>query len=132
MLFSTTGLRLRNGTLLPCGLGTSLWTTAPSAGTTSWTCASSARPTKPQPHLRSAPLHGECATTHSTSTASPGKNSFELKLTIKLVVSNILTTSLGYKGYCKLFFHRICGFKNNRISKTLSLGEKSLSLAENP
>ena len=30
------------------------------------------------------------------------------------------------------FFHRFCGFKNNRISETLSLGEKSLSLAKNP
>jgi len=27
------------------------------------------------------------------------------------------------------FFHRFCGFENNRISETLSLGEKSLSLA---
>jgi len=30
------------------------------------------------------------------------------------------------------FFHRFCGFKKNRISETLSLGEKSLSLAKNP
>ena len=39
--------------------------------------------TRPAPPARSAPLHGECATTHSTSTASPGKNSFELKLSSK-------------------------------------------------
>ena len=30
------------------------------------------------------------------------------------------------------FFHRFCGFKNIRMSETLSLGEKSLSLAKNP
>ena len=30
------------------------------------------------------------------------------------------------------FFHRFCGFNNNRISEPLSLGETSLSLAENP
>ena len=30
------------------------------------------------------------------------------------------------------FFHRFCGFKNNRISETLSLGEKFVSLAKNP
>ena len=29
-------------------------------------------------------------------------------------------------------FHRFCGFKNRRISETLSLGEKSLSLAKKP
>ena len=34
--------------------------------------------------------------------------------------------------YVRLFFHRFCGFENNRISETLSLGEKSLSLAKNP
>ena len=34
--------------------------------------------------------------------------------------------------YCRLFFHRFCGINNNRISETLSLGEKSLSLAKNP
>ena len=31
----------------------------------------------------------------------------------------------------RLFFHRFCSFKNNRISETLSLGEKSLNLAKN-
>jgi len=30
------------------------------------------------------------------------------------------------------FFHRFCGIKNNRISETMSLGEKSLSLAKYP
>ena len=30
------------------------------------------------------------------------------------------------------FFHRFCCFKKNRISETLSLGEKSLSLAKYP
>ena len=30
------------------------------------------------------------------------------------------------------FFHRFCDFKLNRISETLSLEEKSLSLAKNP
>ena len=34
--------------------------------------------------------------------------------------------------YMAGFFRRFCGFKNNRISETLSLGEKSLSLAKNP
>ena len=28
------------------------------------------------------------------------------------------------------FFHRFCGFQNNRISETLSLGEKSLRILE--
>ena len=34
--------------------------------------------------------------------------------------------------YSPGFFHRFCGNKHNRISETLSLGAKSLSLAENP
>ena len=36
------------------------------------------------------------------------------------------------RGYYRLFFHRFRGFENNRISETLSLGEKSLSLEKNP
>ena len=33
-------------------------------------------------------------------------------------------------GNAGFFFHRFCGFENNRISEILSLGEKSLSLAK--
>ena len=57
---------------------------------------------------------------------SRGKNAGEglfAKRDIK--VRNYVTLGQG-------FFHRFCGFKNNRISETLSLGEKSLSLAKNP
>ena len=39
---------------------------------------------------------------------------------------------LQVRFYPGFFFHRLCGFENNRISETLSLGEKSLSLAKNP
>ena len=43
----------------------------------------------------------------------------------------ILLYFIGKQGLRQLF-HRFCGFKNNRISNTLSLGEKTLSLAKNP
>jgi len=44
------------------------------------------------------------------------------------------STRLGSRAkfqFLMLFFYRFCGFKDNRISETLSLGEKSLSLAKN-
>ena len=36
------------------------------------------------------------------------------------------------KAFTSGFFHRFCGFKNNRTYETLSLGEESLSLVKNP